>query len=83
LDSVVNPHKYRGDCPINSDVISGVVMTLKEFKEYLDKFIAENPELENQEFVVYNESQLSHHDIEAIRDDSYYDCVSIVIYNND
>ena len=27
LDSVVNPHKYRGDCPINSDVNCGVVMS--------------------------------------------------------
>lgn len=61
----------------------GVVMTLKEFKEYLDKFIAENPELESQEFVVYNESKMSHHDIQTIRDDGYHDCVSIVIYDED
>lgn len=27
LGLVVNPHKYRGDCPTNSDVICGVVMS--------------------------------------------------------
>jgi hypothetical protein len=55
-------------------------MTVKEFKEYLDKFLTENPELENQEFVIYDESNMTHHTIETIRDDGYHDVVSVVIY---
>lgn len=32
MDLVVSPHKYRGNCPINSDVNCGVVMESKQIK---------------------------------------------------
>lgn len=57
-------------------------MTLQEFKEYLDKFLAENPELADIPMSVYNESQMTHHEVEIVRDMTHDDYVSIVIFDD-
>lgn len=53
-------------------------MTLQEFKEYLDKFLAENPELAVIPMSIYNESQMLHHEVEIVRDMSHDGYISIV-----
>lgn len=57
-------------------------MTVQEFKQYLDEFLTKNPELKDQELLIFNESQSTHHPIQILRDDGYHDVVSIVIYDS-